>query len=370
MNRTMLAVRMTAWGEQPELCVVPVPGVGPGELLLRVDAAGICHSDLHVMDAAPGTLPYELPFTLGHEVAGTVVKIGDGVETRWLGRPVAVHGVWFCGECRNCQRGRENYCLQLTGPIGGGLGRDGGLAEYMLVPSERYLVPAEGVAAHELAPLTDAGLTAFHAIRPHLPLLQHDGRCVVIGVGGLGHLAIQILVASTDAHIIAVDTCAESRELATRLGACAVSPDLAGAVQSLAQLPGTDGVDLVLDFVGAQSTLDAATGLLDSGGALVIVGSGGGRLTAAKNVGLPFGWSVDAPFWGPRTDLIEVVDLARSDTVRAETEVFSLDEALQVYDRLRAGLINGRAVLIPGTARKERPQSSGFPCTIRSNAAR
>ncbi|HSV38022.1 MAG TPA: alcohol dehydrogenase catalytic domain-containing protein, partial [Nocardioidaceae bacterium] len=118
MDRAMMmqALRLTAWGQDPELVRVPVPQPGPGELLLLVEAAGLCHSDLHVMDSA--SLPYDLPFTLGHEVAGTVVAVGSGVSHDWLDEAVAVHGVWSCGECRRCRAGRENYCFELTGPIG------------------------------------------------------------------------------------------------------------------------------------------------------------------------------------------------------------------------------------------------------------
>lgn len=138
---TMSAVRLTAWGARPVLAEVPVPRPTGEQLLLRVDAAGLCHSDLHVMDAPAGQLPYALPFTLGHEVVGTVVACGDQVDREQaralLGQMNAVHGIWACGHCRQCLRGRENYCPELTGPIGAGLGYDGGLAEFVLVPSAR-----------------------------------------------------------------------------------------------------------------------------------------------------------------------------------------------------------------------------------------
>ena len=113
-------------------------------MLLRVDAAGLCHSDLHMMDAPPGAMPYALPFTLGHEVVGTVVASVTTPRPAGSagGLPSTASG--SCGECRQCRRGRENYCSTLTGAIGGGIGRDGGLADYMLVPSARHLVPADG----------------------------------------------------------------------------------------------------------------------------------------------------------------------------------------------------------------------------------
>lgn len=346
-ERTMLAVRLMEWGKPPRVCRVPVPIPGPGELLLRVDAAGLCHSDLHVMDAEPGTLPYRLPFTLGHEVAGTVVGVGADVGMTWVGQAVAVYGVWSCGECRSCKSGRENYCHNLDGSIGAGLGHDGGLAEFMLIPSERYLLPARGVLPADLAPLTDAGLTVFHAIRPYISRLEHGGKAVVIGVGGLGHVAIQLLRAIGDVHITALDTRPAARELAGRLGADLVAADCETAASQLAKNPTGADVDVVFDFVGSTSTLTSATSLLGPGAALVIVGSGGGQLLAAKNVGLPTGWTFDAPFWGSHDDLVEVIGLARSKSIAAETEVFALDDALDVYQKLRDGDISGRAVLVP-----------------------
>jgi len=336
MTSTMQALQLTGWGKEPELVLVPVPEPGPGELLLRVDAAGLCHSDLHVMDS-PGTLPYALPFTLGHEVAGTVVDVGSDVSTEWVDERVAVHGVWSCGECRRCLVGRENYCLRLTGPVGGGLGYDGGLAEFMLVPSRRFLVKADGVPAEQLAPLTDAGLTAYHGVHSNLDTLADDGVALVIGVGGLGHLAIQVLRALSKASVVVVDPREAARSLALRHGA-------ATAVPSLDETEA--GVDLVLDFVGSHDTLAAAAGRLALGGRLVVVGSAGGSFTASKAAGLPRGWQVSAPFWGTRSDLEAVVALAARGALVAEVETGSLDGAPELYRRLRRGEVHGRAVIV------------------------
>lgn len=332
---TMRAWRLHAWGETPELVEVPVPRPTGQAVLLRVEAAGLCHSDLHLMDAEPGAMPFPLPFTLGHEVVGTVVASGEGAGDP-SGR-YAVHGIWACGECRQCRRGRENYCPTLTGGIGGGIGIDGGLADFMLVPSVRHLVPADHRDPRALAPLTDAGLTAFHALRPHRGNLA-GAVVVVIGVGGLGHLALQLLDRTGTDTVVAVDPRAEARELALRLGA-----DVAvGAVTEVAP-----GADLVLDFVGAPETLDAVPGMLAPGGQVVLVGSAGGSLTVRKGAGLPRGWGITAPFWGTHDDLVEVVALAGDGRLQAETEIYPLADALVAYDRLRAGRVKGRAVVVP-----------------------
>lgn len=347
---TMRALRLTAWASRPELVEVPVPRPGPGELLLRTTATGLCQSDLHVMDAEPGVLPYELPFTLGHEVAGEVVATGDGVDAAWLGAAVVVHGVWSCGRCRQCARGRENYCLALAGgPVGGGLGRDGGLADYVLVPHVRHLVRHDGLAASVAAPLTDAGLTAQHAVAAHREVAE-GGTAVVVGTGGLGHLAVQLLKAASDVRVVAVDTRVEARGLALRLGADLATGDLAelgGPDGLLEQLGRGPGADLVLDFVGAPATMQAGAAVLAPGGRLVVVGSAGGSLEAAKGRGLPAGWSLSAPFWGAAADLADVVALARAGQVAPAVTERPLAEVLDAYADLRAGRVEGRLVVVP-----------------------
>jgi propanol-preferring alcohol dehydrogenase len=345
---TMQALRLTAWGREPELIEVPVPVPGPGELLLRVDAVGLCHSDVHVMDSA-GRLPFTLPFTLGHEVAGTVAVVGAGVSPDWLDEPVAVHGVWSCGQCRRCAAGRESSCLRLTGPVGGGLGRDGGLAEFMLVPSERFLVQAQGLPAEVLAPLTDSGLTAYHAVAANLDAVAGEGTALVVGVGGLGQYAIQVLRSLTPAAVVAVDPRRSARELAMRQGADQVVEDLTlvAAALDAGSLRAEGGVDLVLDFVGSSATLAGSAGLLAPGGRLVVVGSVGGELVASKGPGLPRGWQLSAPFWGSRADLEAVVAMAARGALSGEHQAGSLADAPELYRRLRRGQIHGRAIVVP-----------------------
>ncbi|MGV9927575.1 NAD(P)-dependent alcohol dehydrogenase [Nocardia rhamnosiphila] len=345
----MLAVQLTAWGAEPELREIPTPRPSGAELLVRVEAAGLCRSDLHIMDSAAGAFGYPLPLTLGHEVAGTVLEAGSAADRRWIGETVVVHGIWSCGGCRNCARGRENYCLRLRpGPdgrgkaIGNGLGHPGGLAEAMIVPSARFLVPARGVDPVLCAPLADAGLTAYHAVRQHRDLIDAGSVCLVVGVGGLGHLAVQILREFGAGRIIAIDNRPDALGVARRLGVDATFPDIPSATTGLG-----DGADLILDFAGAPDTVGAAGPVLAPGGRLVVVGSAGGRLEVGKDVGLAAGWTVTAPFWGPRSDLATVVDLARRGALHVTAETFPLTEAVEVYRRLRSGGITGRAVLVP-----------------------
>ena len=330
----VLAFRFTAWGSPPALTEVADPSPADGEVLVRVLAAGACHSDLHVVDAAPGAFGFTPPFTLGHEIAGEVVPTGDRV---------AVYGPWGCGECVRCRSGMDNYCDRrgALGWAGVGLGRDGGMASHVLVP-ERYLVPIGDLPATQAAPLTDAGLTPYHAIAPLRDRLGPGSAVAVIGIGGLGHLAVQILRAVTPTRVFAVDVREAALELA--VGAeftTLVRPDTSSVLRTA---NGGTGFDAVLDFVGNESSLALGSAILRAAGELVIVGSGGGRLGKG---GLPAGARVSLPFWGTRAELGEVVALAREGWLRVAVEEFPLPAAAEAFTRLRAGGVRGRAVLVP-----------------------
>ncbi|MFC9497118.1 NAD(P)-dependent alcohol dehydrogenase [Streptomyces sp. NPDC056982] len=345
----MKALRLKAWGREPELTEIDRPVPGAGEVLVRVEAAGLCHSDIHVLDAAPGTLPYQVPFTLGHEIAGHVAALGPGAHGGPApGERVVVHGPWGCGTCTRCAAGQDNYCDR-RGSLdwhGAGLGRDGGMAEYILVPTARHLVPIGDLPADQAAPLSDAGLTSYHAVAGVRNALGAGTTAVVIGVGGLGHLAVQILRATTPSRVLAVDLRPEALALADRSGAHLSIPMDSDTAAALRKATGGVGVDAVLDFAGAQPTLELATQVLRPGGDLAIVGSGGGQLTVRKPGFLPPGVRLSLPFWGTRQELVEVIALARAGALHVETEQLPLRSAPEAMDRLRRGLIRGRAVLV------------------------
>ena len=187
-------------------------------MLIKIGGAGVCHSDLHVMEEDLGFTP---PFTLGHENAGWMAALGEGVTGFKEGDAVAVYGPWGCGRCHACQRSMENYCenwAQING-FGGGLGLDGGMADYMLVPSPRLLVPLGDMSPAKAAPLSDAALTPYHAIKRALPHLNADSTVVVIGVGGLGHMAVQLLRVLAPVRIVAADVDDTKLAQAKALGA-------------------------------------------------------------------------------------------------------------------------------------------------------
>jgi propanol-preferring alcohol dehydrogenase len=352
----MKALRLNSWKSEPVLEDVPMPEPGPGQVLVQVGAAGACHSDLHLMNEfEPGTLPWSPPFTLGHENAGWVHTLGDGVTGLEVGQPVAVVGAWGCGTCAHCLDGLETYCERPDlAPVpggGGGLGLDGGMAELMLVPSARHLVPVpEGLGVVDAAPLTDAALTPYHAVRRSLGKLGPGSTALVIGVGGLGHLGVQILEAITSARVVAVDGRDEARELARTLGAdLALAPgDESAALVRAATVEGR-GVDVVLDFVGSDETLALAAQVVRQVGDLTIVGIAGGTLPVSF-FGIPYETSVQTTYWGNRRELVEVLDLAARGLIHAESSIYTLDDALDAYRDLEHGNVRGRAVVVPNDA--------------------
>ena len=344
----MYAVRLPDPGRPPLLTEVERPTPREGEVLLRVDAVGLCHSDLHVIDAERGASGFRTPFTLGHEVAGQIVGGGPAAAVT-IGERVVVHGPWGCGRCGRCADGRDNYCDRRSelSWAGMGLGRDGGMAEYVLVPSARHLVPIGELDAAEAAPLTDAGLTSYHAIAGVRARLGEDSAVAVIGIGGLGHLAVQMLRALTPSRMLAVDVREEALAVADRSGAHLSTKATPDAHHVLRAATGGVGVDAVLDFVGSRSSLDLAARSLRTEGDLVVVGSGSGTLTVSKPGPLPQGARLSLPFWGSRSELAEVVALCRSGAVKPEVERFPLAAVHDAIAALRGGTLAGRAVLIP-----------------------
>jgi alcohol dehydrogenase, propanol-preferring len=262
---------------------------------------------------------------------------------------VLVYGPWGCGHCERCRLGMENYCEHqvAVGAAGGGLGLDGGMAPKMLVPSARHLVPLGDLDPVDAAPLSDAGLTPYHAVKRSLALLGPGSVAVVIGVGGLGHMAVQILDALTPAVIVAVDSRDRALATARDVGAThTVASDAADAVAQILELSQGRGADVVLDFVGVDATLALGAQVVRQLGHLTIVGIGGGTLPVSF-FGVPYEASVATTYWGSITELMEVVELARARLVAAHVSRFSLDDAPRVYESMRRGELDGRAVITP-----------------------
>ncbi len=333
-------------GKKPYLEEIPAPAAGPGQVVLEVTGAGLCRSDLVLMGRPPEELP--LPFTLGREAVGVVVDVGAGVRDVAEGDAVAVYGPQGCGTCRHCRAGAENHCPHAweEGVRQPGAGADGALADYLLVDHPRRLVPLGGLDPVRAAPLTGAGLAAYHAVRSALSVLPPDSTVLVVGIGGLGHLAVQILRTLSAARIVAVDLAADKLDLALRSGADVALLGDDTVPEQVRELTGGVGADAVLDFVATDATLGAAARSLRPGGEIGVVGDGGGRLPAAGGP-LPPGATVRSPHRGTRADLDDVLALARTGRITAEVEEYPLEEAALAYERLERGEVRGRAVVDP-----------------------
>ncbi|QHC64265.1 alcohol dehydrogenase catalytic domain-containing protein [Rathayibacter festucae] len=348
----MKALRYTTVGQAPEVVEIEKPVPGPGEILLKVTAAGVCHSDDYVM-----SLPeedylaqhYPLPLTLGHEGAGVIEEFGPGVETGLqIGEAVAVYGPWGCGHCLNCSRGAENYCTnaQAEGIRPPGLGNQGSMAEYMIVDDVRHLIPIGDLDPVKNVSLTDAGLTPYHAIKRSLPKLGAGTYAVVIGSGGLGHVGIQILKALSGATVIVLDVSEEKLELAKHVGADVTLISDASAAERIREITGGLGADAVFDFVGAGPTIATATAVAAVESDVTIVGIGGGTATVGFGT-IAYDAALRIPYWGSRSELIEVFELAKAGRIDVEVQRYALADAPQAYADLHDGTVRGRAVIVP-----------------------
>jgi propanol-preferring alcohol dehydrogenase len=321
---------------------VPTPEPGPGEVLVRVGGAGVCHSDVHLKSAGPPGMT--LPHIMGHENAGWVEAFGAGVTGLQPSEPVVVFGGWGCGRCRYCLGGSEQLCDALRW---GGIGPAGGYAEYLLVPSARHLLSAGDLDPADAAPLTDAALTPYAAVQKVLHRLVPGTTAVVIGAGGLGQFAVQFLKLFSPATVVAVDTSADKRATAKALGADhVVDPAEADVIDRIRTASRGRGAAAALDFVGVDSTLALAAKSLDQNGIVILIGLSGGSYPFSFH-DLPLESTLTTSNWGTRNQLEEVLALAQDGRISAAVERRPLDEINGVFAELERGAIAGRAVLIP-----------------------
>jgi propanol-preferring alcohol dehydrogenase len=340
----MLAVRSHVAGEPLRLEHVPVPEPVGTEVRVRVAGCGVCHTDLHI--ARSDRLRVTRPLTLGHEIAGWIDAAGPRARPVLRrariadGDAVLVFGGWGCGECRECSSGQEQRCERGTSP---GFQRDGGYAEHVLVPDGRYLVPLRGLDPVEAAPLADAGVTPYRAVLRAAPWLTAGARVLLIGMGGLGQFAIQFLRRLPDLTVAVRELDPDKLAIAAELGA---DLGLLAGDDSLVNLGLGGHADVVFDFVGTDDTLAYAARNVEPGGLISLVGEAGGHL--------PFGFDlppvesyVTTTAWGSLDDLREVVRLASRGRLRWSVERMPLRKARSAHDRLLAGLVKGRIVLVP-----------------------
>ena len=341
----MRAAVLSGYGELLTITEIPRPVPAAGEVLIKVTAAGLCHTDLHLIDGDPAILP-RFPAVLGHETAGIVEEIGAGITSITVGDAVAVFGAQGCGACTTCRSGLENMCSVQVLSMNG-IGIPGGFAEYMIVPAERHLMPIGDLDPVKAAGLTDAGLTPYRAVQRALAHLEPGSTAVAIGLGGLGQFGIQYLNLLSDARIVGLDPDPSKRARALELGADLVlDPTDAGFGESMAEHQLAGACSAVLDFVGNDASLATARSLLAARGLLNIVGLGGGS-TELSFFTMPPESFVTTTNWGSAPELAEVIALARDGRIESTVTVYSLDDAQLAVDDLRVGRVEGRAVIVP-----------------------
>ena len=350
MTETMRAFRMTGWQQPPELVEMPRPEPGPGEVRLRVAGNGLCQSDLHMPElpaAMEQLLGWQMPFTLGHEVGGFVEKLGAGVEGLAEGQPVALVGTRSCGACLECDAGFDNACDM--NQRGRGYGMDGGLADYLVVESTRPIVPLEKLDPKLAGPLTDAGATSYHGVRRVMDKLGPGRTALVIGAGGLGGFAVQYVKILTKARLIVVDVAADKRARAEEMGAdVCLDGRREDLVAEIMKLTEGRGCDAVLDFVGTNETIATSIGALAKLSTYAVIGAGQGRLDVPLMGALSGrNASIISFVGGTDADVRAAIGLAEQGALRNDVELFDLGEASLAFERLAAGEIKGRGIIVP-----------------------
>ncbi len=339
----MKAALMREYHRPLELVEAPVPEVAAAtDVLVRVGGAGVCATDLHAIEGLMEFAGVTLPRVLGHENAGWVEEIGAGVTTVAKGDAVLVYPPYSCGLCVPCRRGNDMHCArhEFTG-----LSVDGGFADYVLV-SERSLVRLpDGVEPAEVAPHADAGLTAYHAVRRQAHLAVPGSTAVVIGVGGVGHIALQLVRELGSGSAVAIDTDERRRRLATELGADEVL-DGQAPVEAVRELTDGRGADLVFDFVGTDQSHADSVAMLARGGTYSVIGYGG-MIAVPSGALVGNEHAVVGNLVGTWIDLWELLQLHSAGRIVLKTEVHPLDSVNEVLAKLRDGEVTGRAVLVP-----------------------
>ncbi len=274
---TMRAAVFTGPNAPLELRTIMRPEAGPGEILVKVTACGLCHSDLHYMDHGVPTFKTP-PLVLGHEISGTVVRVGLGIDPARLGTSVLLAPVTSCGECAMCRTGRENVCARQK-MLGNTI--DGGFAEYIAAPSrDAFEIPSD-VPAEEACVIADALTTAFHAVTRRARV-ETGENVVVVGCGGLGLNVVQV-ASLVGARVIAVDIDPRKLTLAKELGASVVIDAREGDAAKRVRSETGGGADCAIEAIGNPKTQEQALASLRTGGRLVLLGF------AAENMSLPGG---------------------------------------------------------------------------------
>jgi alcohol dehydrogenase len=339
----MFAAVVPSVNEKWEVKEVSAPKPGPNQVLIKIHASGICYTDVH---ATKGVLGVKFPYTIGHEPAGEIVALGEGVTTRKIGDRVGVP--WLqstCGRCEWCQRGKLSFC---PNHIATGINIGGGHAEYMVAYADATQLIPNGVSYDQAAPIFCAGYTVYSGLRLADPK-PHE-RIAVVGIGALGHLGIQYSKAA-GFETIAVTHTKDKEELAYKLGANSVVSDGEGLLKQKGQQGDSSsdggGADVILATSNSyKATSDAIKGLRPDGRVILMGVSSTETLTVPPEILFKRGRIIGST-QNDREHLYEALDYVAKGKVKVMTEIFPLEEISDAYDKVANGNVRFKAVIKP-----------------------
>src|SRR3989440_8030698 len=342
----MKAARLHAYQEAVRLDEVDEPKAdGPLDVVIRIGAAGLCRTDLHIQEGQWAEKSgVKLPYTPGHENAGWVHEVGSAVSNVEVGDTVIVHPFIACGLCGACRRGDDMHCVNGSFP---GINRDGGFADFLHTSARSVVKLGPDLEPKDIAALADADLTAIHAVKKAIPILHPGTRAVVIGAGGLGHIGIQCLKAMTPAEIIVIDPSEPALALAGEMGADhTIKVKGAKHVDTVMELTDGLGAEAIIDFVGEKGAIEDGIAMVRDGGFYYVIGYG-------ENIDIP---TIDVisreisfigNLVGTSADLSELMTLTAQGRVRLHTTTYPLEAINDAMADLDGGRLQGRGILIP-----------------------
>ena len=344
----MIAARLHAYHEALKIDDVDEPkAVGPLDVVVRIGAAGLCRTDLHIQDGQWAEKSgVELPYTPGHENAGWVHEIGPAVTNVEVGDTVIVHPFISCGLCGPCRSGNDMHCPNGSFP---GINRDGGFADFLQTSARSVVKLDPGLDPKDIAALADAGLTAIHAVKKAIPVLGPGTRAVVIGAGGLGHIGIQCLKAMTPAEILVIDPSEPALALARELGADHTVKVDGTHVETVKERTDGPGAEAIIDFVGEKGAIEDGIEMVRDGGFYYVIGYG-------ENIDIP---TIDVisreisfigNLVGTYNDLQELMTLTAQGKVSLHTTTYPLEAINDAMADLDGGRLQGRGILVPAGA--------------------
>jgi NAD+-dependent secondary alcohol dehydrogenase Adh1 len=342
----MKAARLHAYHESLKREDIDEPKItGPLDVIVRIGAAGLCRTDLHIQEGQwAEKSQVKLPYTPGHENAGWIEEVGSAVTNVQKGDTVIVHPFITCGLCGPCRRGDDMHCVNGSFP---GINRDGGFADFLQTSARSVVKLGPGLEPKDIAALADAGLTAIHAVKKAIPVLQPGTTAVVIGAGGLGHIGVQCLKAMTSATIIVVDPSEKALALAGEMGADqTVKVDGSQHVDTVKEMTDGLGAEAIIDFVGEKGAIEDGIAMVRDGGFYYVIGYG-------ENIDIPTievisrEISFIGNLVGTYADLEDLMTLTAQGQVTLHTSTYPLDAINDAMADLDGGRLQGRGILIP-----------------------